>query len=184
MNKPKIHTDLQSISNFLSENGYQASLQRSEPPLILEQVLVYLDPNGKNKDFVLCIAGMETAENLIGLEKSPNESHVPFKCLQFTLAIPQIITESAMGEVMRYILSINANLDMAHFGLIEKERVMFYRYVYFTPIPSMDGEILIAIIDSIHFMIETFYPLLADVATGKKTYKDLIQESKNMLAKK
>ena len=112
---------------------------------------------------------------------APSKEAAEFKPVQFTVILPQRVEESALNKLARYILTVNSNLDMACFGLLEKERVMFYRYVYLTPQPSMNGNILIAIVGSIQFMVETFFPLLVDVSTGKKTCKQLLQEAKKML---
>ncbi len=177
----EIQTDLPSINAFLAKNGYQTYFQPIDPPATLEQVVVYLGNGGAGKDFLLRIAGVGQADAIFEAELAAEVKPPAFKSLQFTVALPQVVEPKAMDELARYILTVNSNLDMACFGLMENERVMFYRYVYLTPLPSMNGEIVIAMVNTIQFMVETFFPLLVEVSLGKKTCKQLLQEAKKML---
>ena len=180
MNAPTVQTELSAISTFLASQGYQTIMQPADPPLILEQVLVHLGKTVNGQDLILHVAGIgkQGGGELFGPSEFAAEYPDDFKFLQFTVVIPEIAEESAIGELARYILVLNANLDMATFGLMEQERIIFYRYVYISPLPSMNGNILIAIVTSIQFLLELFVPPLIEVAKGEKTSKQLLEEAK------
>jgi hypothetical protein len=179
MSTPNVLTELSAISTFLAAQGYQTTMQPADPPLILEQVLVHLGKTVNGQDLILHIAGIgKGGEDLFGKAEFADEYPDDFKFFQFTVVIPELADEASLGELARYILTLNANLDMANFGLMEQERVLFYRYVYISPLPSMNGNILIVIVTSIQFLLELFVPPLIEVAKGKKTSKQLLEEAK------
>ncbi len=183
MNDTDISSDLSSIAAYLSSQGYQVKMQPAEPPLILEQVLVSLGKGYQHMEMILRIAGIRGEGELLGKSEFEQEYPADFKFLQFTAAIPVIAEESMLGDLSRYILTLNASLDMAQFGLMEKDRMVFYRYVYVCPAPKMNGSLLIPIVTSVQFLLDMFLAPIVDIAQGKKTCSQLLHEAEKALKK-
>jgi hypothetical protein len=181
MTNTQIPLTMVAIAEFLHSQQFQVTIQEEIENLAPTQVLVMIGKAINGQDLVLRIAPVAKAGSFLssGDEK---ETETPFLSLQFTVMMPQLVKEECIAELARYILICNANLDMAGFGLMEQEKVFFYRKSHLFPLSGIDSAILLALVSSAQFLVELFSQPLIEIATGKKNIKALQEEAKKVLA--
>ena len=173
---------LSAICEWLKSEQYDANYFQEEGAIIPERVVLPLGKTSSGLDLLLHIA--HTGQTTKKFTQSLPETELPpcdFVSLQFNVVIPQLVQDEAKKELMSYLLSLNAYLDMAHFCYYEAEKIIFYRYVYLAPLSGISESVLVAIIESIRFLLDLFTQPITDVAKGVKTCKELQDEAKKMM---
>jgi len=101
--------------------------------------------------------------------------------LQFFALLPIEVKEATLPNLARFILALNANLPLTGFELDEGSGWIYYRHLM--PCPdnrALDVELTVDTMWLIHYVIDSFAPLLQDVVEGHKTLAqglEALQES-------
>lgn len=174
----KIRATLADIQHFLMNQGYETMIQPSTDVSPMDQLVLSLNPASYDNKMMLRIFwSSQQSEN----EKSDSTPDSEPRFLQFFVLLPFIALESSIRDLTTFIFNLNANFDMANFGLYEAQRLIYYRYVLIHPDVEIETSSLLAIIASIQFLIEMVVPSFVDLASGKKRLAELQQEIKGTL---
>jgi hypothetical protein len=102
--------------------------------------------------------------------------------LQLLAFMPVSLDAKTIPDVARLLHLFNKEIDIPGFGMDEKAKVNFYRVI----LPGIEGEvsgkIIAGYINSIKMITETFYPVIAAVATGQVTYADVLKKANQLKA--
>jgi len=164
---------LEALKEFFLKEEYQAEIEAGTE-VSPKQLVVLFGRDTKGQDLFLHLTLLDETT-----KPPPEEKSLHF--LQFYSLFPYEIKESALSEMARLILSINASFDLAGFGMMEGNKLFFYRYVHICEAKTFSDDVLHAIVDSMSLLFETFLPSLTDVASGKKTIDELQQETKEAI---
>jgi hypothetical protein len=178
MKKEKIPATLHSLQSYLKNQGYnETAIQPSTDFTPVDQLLISLQKDSDGSDIILHLFWSKGPE-----EENQEDTSMP-RFLQFFILFPFLADEKALKDLTTLILNLNANFDMASFGLYESERLMYYRYVHLHSPSQIESENLLAIISSIEFLLEMFLPSLLDVGLGRKSlwqvHKEAEESAKN-----
>ncbi len=152
---------LTEISELFEKKGYAVSVEPATE-ISPEQLLLMID-----QDHPLRLSLLEDEGNL--------------QFLQFFILFPFQVRDKCFDPMARLIMSINATFDLGGFGIIERDHLVYYRYMYVWE--TFSQEVLETFFDSIVFLVETFAPGLKAVALGQKTVEQLQYEAKNEILK-
>lgn len=115
---------------------------------------------------------MNDKEDSIGMKQNPKG----YCHLQFTLPIDTTIQDKSMSELGRLILLINRTCNLPGFEFSEIEKVLYYRHATLVSGNEIDPYLLVSIIGSMMLSLTTFGDYLKDVARGSKSFRDVVEE--------
>jgi hypothetical protein len=140
------------LQNFLTKCRYQPQFQQETGQIYLLQQH----------------SGIELASFLRILDDG--------KLLQVITFIPVKIRSETVNDLGRILHKINRDLDFPGFCMDESTKLVFYRIVMPCLHQQCDGDLLEAHLKAIPKICASFYPLIETIASGSKTYDELISQ--------
>lgn len=96
-----------------------------------------------------------------------NKENTEESLVHLFAALPFFIQPGAMADTSRLLMILNKPLDIPGFGLDEKTRLVFFRYSLISHKGQLSSRLLIAMIGTIHLLIDSLSPQIEAVASGK-----------------
>jgi hypothetical protein len=97
--------------------------------------------------------------------------------LQILAFMPVSLDPKTVPDLSRLLHLFNKEIDIPGFGMDEASKVCFYRIVLPGLENQISGEIVTGYMNSIHVIIETFFPVIAAVVTGAANYEDILKKA-------
>lgn len=82
------------------------------------------------------------------------------------VALPFFVKPETFGEVSRFLMLLNKNLDIPGFGLDEETKLVFFRYGIFTYKGHQSTRLLFAMIGMITLLIDAQTPQIEAISQG------------------
>lgn len=164
---------LENIKKILEKEEFLCSLSTGTEELPFDHLLVHLGMDGKGREKVLEVVGM--------LQQIPSEfslaqsNNAPSR-IQFRSLLPFIVTDEALTNVSSLLHFLNQSMDLPGFELNELEGKIYYRYVWITSASQVDPSSLLSVMGAILLNIRLFSETIETVATGQKTFNELLSE--------
>lgn len=149
-----IQMNLDSIRNYLE------SLKLS-PKLQPETDQLYVVFKHENFEFPLFIRVFEESQ-----------------LLQLILFIPFATQDETNNDVARLLHLLNKELDIPGFGMDEAAKLIFYRIMLPGSDKKINKEVLSAYIGTVQNVLQTFTPVIANVASGQSNFDEVLQKVK------
>lgn len=154
---------LQEIQQLLSSEKFTASFTPADDNIPLDRLFVAL--NGDAGEYLLELVYVPNLENQ--LEN--------VKLLQFFVHLPCEVELSATEEIKNLVLHLNVNTPLMGWGFQEDLELLYFRHVLVIPDPSGPDTqaVIVQTVWLIFYLLETFYPNIASIATGEKSFEEL-----------
>ncbi|MEG4304912.1 hypothetical protein [Microcoleus sp. D3_18a_C4] len=154
---------LQEIQQLLRSEKFTTSLKPADENIPIDQLFVAL--NGEEAEYVLELVYVPNLENQ--LEN--------VKLLQFFVRLPCEVELSATEEIKNLVLHLNVNTPLMGWGFQEDLELLYFRHILV--VPNLSGANTQTVITQtvwlIFYLLETFYPVIASIATGEKSFEEL-----------
>ncbi len=98
--------------------------------------------------------------------------------LQLLAFLPCNFNTDALGEVARLLHALNKKIDLPGFCMDEDSQTIFYRCMLPVRNKKIDSAIFDALLNAVQVVCTSFAPVIATVAYGTVTFKDVIKQSK------
>ena len=97
--------------------------------------------------------------------------------LQFFVLLPFSATEDTFHETMRIIMRLNMNIPLMGFGISDENGMIFFRHVTVIPDEGLPQQWYSECLFLIGFSVDEFSPMIEQVASGEKTFEQIIEEA-------
>lgn len=98
--------------------------------------------------------------------------------LQLILFIPFATQENTNSDVARLLHLLNKELDIPGFGMDEAAKLIFYRLMLPCNDKKISKEVLTAYIGTVQNVLQTFTPVIANVASGQSSFDEVLKKVK------
>lgn len=157
---------LKQIQDILEQHTMNCSFRSIKDPSPVEQLLVFLGKDFKEREQIL---------EILSEEQPLGKPHEYYR-IQFYFKFPFQVQDQAFSQVASLLHFINQLLDFPGLNLDELHNEISYRYVWLTKINKIDSKLIMSIIGIILFILELFTQPIERVALGTITFNDLLQE--------
>lgn len=163
--------NLLKIKEILDQEGFTTSYFEKNDQLPFERLNLILPTNLKDKLILEMIYTPGMDQILDG-----------FRLFQYFVRLPFDIQTSQIEALKTYILKLNMGIPMMGFGFNEKGNYIYFKSNILVPNKDeIDEDLLKVIVENIYmvgFLLNRFYDLTLNLATGKssleKTLKKLV----------
>jgi len=162
---------LQQMKKDLLAERYDCSLELANEKIPNDQLIVFLGNDSSDREKILLVTAVEQV--MQGEESKPSE---PYHLVHFHVVFPFTIAPLAASQTGSTILFINRLLELPGFEMGEIEEKVSYRYALFMHGKQVDKLLLFSIIGNIMMTLDLFSGIIESVATGQKTFNDLLEE--------
>jgi len=173
-----VELTLKALTEFFTTQGFPCETLKATKEVPFDFLFVSLgeEEGGGGSVLQLRISkqDIDTKEDSVGFPM--NEQGYYY--MQFTMPMKVEVKESAMWDLSRLILLANLSNELPGFEFSELDKVVFYRYSLLVPGPSIDPYLIMTIVGNALTMMMTFGDNITEVASGKKTLKEIYEEIK------
>jgi hypothetical protein len=155
-----ISFNLESIFQFLKANNYEPQIQQDTKQ-------IYFVFKIQNTDFPVFVKIYESGD-----------------LMQLLAFIPTEIKTNTLIHVSRLLHLLNKEMDFPGFGMDEKAKVIFCRYVIPTKTKQISEELLDVYIKTLRTVCETLSPVIVTVAHGQSTFDEVMDKANDFQNKK
>ncbi|MBS4167579.1 hypothetical protein [Parachlamydia sp. AcF125] len=159
---------LKQIQRDLTAERYDCTLEPASDAVSYDQLLVFLGNDAQEREKILQITAFKQA--------MAQEKEKQYYLVKFMVNLPFSVESSAASQTASTLLFINRFLELPGFELGELEDKVYYRYVLFTKGNKVDPLLLFSLIGNIMMIIDLFSMVIESVATGEKTFNQLLEE--------
>jgi hypothetical protein len=153
-----------------------AALHPGPPELAFDQLLVPLGPDPHGQEMVLQIGVLEGS--VPGDPDQENElEETKLQFVQFLILIPVVIEDKCLKDVQAFINLLNSVMELPGFGILERDRMPFFRYTMVCNKNHVDEELFVMTVGLIMHVLDTYLDPLEDIALGKKPLSHFFKES-------
>lgn len=174
---------LKQIFSILESNNIEASIVKTtSPDIIHERLMVFLGIDSKNREQILEIT---TQEQILTPEKTQphTSSQKDYYRIQFLYKFPFDCKDEALNQAGNLLHFLNQTADFPGLELNELENKISFRYVWLTKTEAIDSFIIVSLIGVIQLIVALFSESIEKVASGEKSYNELLQEVISLVAK-
>lgn len=105
-----------------------------------------------------------------------SKSQVEYIRVQFQLTLPFKVVEFAAKDTASLLLFLNKMIELPGWEFNELEDRIDYRYVLLTKADGVDEDLFAGIIGLILLLAQLFTEVIEQIASGKKSFNDLMEE--------
>lgn len=167
-------TDIrEKIQDILKNHQY--IIQQIDDDELLPYILISLgkDTQGRDRFLKLMIIYQEMGQNLGA--KDINIKNPVFNVV-YTLDIPVDYHSNYAKDVASIINFINRQMPFPGFELDEMTDKIYLRHAHFITLQGLDERVIVSTVGLITMISDLFIPSIEEVASGKKQFKDVIEE--------
>ena len=168
-------TTLNQIHAWLKQQGMQTVLHPQSPESPRPRLSVLLGVDYRDRPIEVVLEDVDVNGDLTG---SAGEGGDDLRFLQLISVLPFTVDEAHVADVMRFVMVLNANVELPGFGYDETTRLVFFRHVAVygeTIAPSLVENVLLMVL----FLTEVFCKALEDLATGSRSLEQVLQDGAN-----
>lgn len=168
---------LDSLKDILDQEHFDTTLLAASDKVPWDILLLYMGHDAKKRERVLEIT-VRRQELGQGLKSKPHSKE--YFHITFALKLPFLCQDEMLFDLGSVILYLNRFLDLPGFEMSEAEARPSFRYVHLTATP-LDKQIILALAGMIGLYISVYSELLEKVASGEKTFNQVLEEVLGML---
>lgn len=146
----------EALLDYLRQHNYEADIQA-------ETHQVYSALKINNKDYPLFLRVFD-------------EGHL----LQLLAFIPTELREETVPDMARLLHILNKELDVPGFGMDENSQVVFYRLMLPTPKKKIDGDLLLAFLQTIEQVCTLFSTPIEAIGFGQMTLNEILEKAQKI----
>lgn len=165
-------TTLKGIKQVLETDGMKCQWMPKSSEIPFDQLYVALEVEGFDKEVILQLKMVEHA-----LEDPAQRGEGTLHLLQFFVGLPFKVREEKIDETIRFLCLINRSFEIPGFEFSEVDRIVYYRYVLMTSENSISTILIQNLLGVIMFILDGFATKIEDIARGKRSLDDIIQEA-------
>jgi hypothetical protein len=165
-------TTLKAIKQVLETDGMKCQLMPKTEEIPFDQLYVALMVEGIPQEVILQLKMVEHA-----LEDVSQREKGTLHLLQFFVGLPFKVHEEKIDETIRFLCLINRSFEIPGFEFSEVDRVVYYRYVLMTSENSIPSILIKNLLGVIMFILDGFSTKIEDIAKGKRSLDEIIQEA-------
>jgi hypothetical protein len=105
----------------------------------------------------------------------PDDDDIYF--LQLFAALPYEVLKEQISEVCRLIVSINTQLPLIGFGMLEESSLIFFRCVVPCPLVELNADSILNSIYVIQHSIQVLGPVVSKLANGTCSFEEAIRSA-------
>lgn len=160
---------LKEMHAWLNEEHFTNKINKGEdaPPFIT--ALLGPDKEGRERTLTIRPLLQETGQRLTGSKET-------IVSLEFSMEMPFKLDSKAEKDMASLLHFLNGELYLPGFHLEEAYQKILFRHVNFSLITGIDKKVLIGLTGLILLYLDLYARVIEDVATGKKTFNDVIDE--------
>ncbi|MCE5319358.1 MAG: YbjN domain-containing protein [Parachlamydia sp.] len=158
-----------NIQKALKSAEIDSELQKGPKEFPLEEILVPLGADPRGEEMVMQI-GLITRP----LEGDEEEGALQF--IQFLIMIPLKIEQPQLADTQAFINLMNAVIELPGFGVLDSERLPFFRYTMLCNREEVDEELFVMTVGLILHTLDTYLETLEEIAQGHKRFADFLSE--------
>lgn len=159
-----------AIQKALKSAEIDSELHRGPKELPLEEIVVPLGPDPRGEEMVM----------QIGLLNRPvdgdQDETLKLQFIQFLIMVPLKIEDSRLADTQAFINLMNAVIELPGFGILDSERLPFFRYTMLCNHDEVDEELFVMTVGLILHILDTYLNSLEEIAQGKKHFADFLAE--------
>jgi len=174
-----IKVDLKALNTFFKSQGMVCEKVNASEKSPFDYLFVHMGEEKNNDHLLLQI---RLSKQII-----EQDNHMEFPLnpkgythLQFTWPIKIALKDEAISDLSRLIQLVNLTSNLPGFEFSEIDKALFYRYTMIIAGEEIDPYVLITVIGTIILFITAFTDYLVDVASGKKTFLQVVEEIKKI----
>lgn len=168
------HEFLERFQKVLRDEEYDSSLIEATDVVPDERLLVFLGIDEREREKILEVTALQQE---FFKELRMNELKEPdiFR-IQFQVVFPFNVEPKATNQMASLICYLNRLIEIPGFEMNEIDLQLSYRYILMYGEKKFNQKLLLSIIGLIMLLIELFGSTLEEVAQGKKTFNDLLEQ--------
>lgn len=170
-----IHQIIQTLKSLgLSPILYQAT---KEVPC--DVALTPLGMNDDNHSYVLQVLQAFQEVSLMGMsEKGEDmEEKTKMHMLSFILPLSVEIPKEKEEEVLRLLALANKSMPLGHINYSELEKSAYFHYGLSVFSHPPCEKTVWMILEAVMYAVDTFFPLIVEIAASRETLDSLLQET-------
>ncbi len=172
-----IQSTLKSVLEFLKTQELDGEIVPKSEKIALDILYVSFGLDDQDRDVLIQINMIEQDlsghDTFIKTKLEPKKYHI----IQFFLPFPFLVEDEHIADIARLIFVVNKSLIFPGYEFSEVDRAIYYRYILMTS-NGIDGRILLQIIGAISEFYETFADIFEDIALGRCSLIDVVNEIK------
>jgi len=170
---------IQDVKKILDKEQFETEFL--DPSASTERLHVLLGLDSKKRERMLEIFGSQQQMNPdFIIEKSEELPYI----LQFRTVLPFKVQDMSLSQVASLLLFLNQMGDLPGFELNELEGRVVYRYTWLTVPALIQSNLVMHIMGAIMLNLALFADTIEEVAQGKISFNDLLQQISNLVKKK
>lgn len=162
------------LEGYCKKGNLDAFLQESTPEMDMPVLLVFLgmDSQSRERTAQITVIHQEMGEGLAG---GPKEGK-SFFTLNIRVPLPCEINDNAHSDLCSAVCYVNSNLMLPGFEYHEGEDHLLFRHVLLVREDLVSETQILSILGWIIFTLDLYAATLGEVASGKMTFDELIQQ--------
>lgn len=164
-------TFLKKIKELLDSHGASSDLKESEDGCGL---FLPLAPAGNTSDLILSIQVQQQPVPNIDLE---NLKEIPsIYSILFSVHFPNKLSQDVVVDTLLLMNFINHEFPIGKFSIELGNLVPEFTYILLGNEAGLDKTLIMSIIGSIMFAMDTYYPIFIDVSSKNCTFEDALHK--------
>jgi len=164
---------LLETETFFRKEGFDLHLEKSSDEFPFGCLLVNLGEDKQERERMLVITSEEQVLD--------DSKEARFIRVQLQFSLPFQFQLDARGELYSLLFFLNRSLDLPGFEVDELNDRVVFSYVWFGKNEPMDEMLLWGIFGQILMIADGYSDVIEDVATGKKTFVNVLEEIHELL---
>ncbi|MDP1834643.1 MAG: hypothetical protein Q8K75_01825 [Chlamydiales bacterium] len=161
---------LQYWNQVLGHQGYSSRFIPADESVTYSRIIIDLGKDYKERPLVM---ELKINSYLLPAElknADDAEDHLEEEQIfQLLVVLPFLVEPRMIGEVARLLLLLNKPLDLPGFGLDEVTRLTYFRHSLLTKKGHLSPRVMLAMVGTIAFLVESLMPQIELVANGSST---------------
>lgn len=167
------------VIQALKALGLSPMLYPATKEVPCDVALTSLGMDDENHSYVLQVIQALQEVNLMGSSEKEDgeEEKTKVHILSFILPLAIEIPQEKEKEILRLLALANKSMPLGHINYSDLEKSVYFHYglsVFSTP-PC--EKTVWMILEAVMYAVDTFFPLIGEIAASRKTVDSLLQET-------
>lgn len=168
-----------TLQKALKGAGIDSEIHQDKTVISFEELLVPLGTNPSGQELVMQIGILQNSaerEKEISEQGGTSLQKIQLQFIQFLIMVPLRIEQPLIADTQAFINLINAVIELPGFGIIDSERMPFFRYTMTCNRNEVDEELFVMTVGLILHVIDTYLEMLEEIAQGHKQFSDFLKD--------
>lgn len=165
---------LKEIASVLERERMASYILEATEENALPRLLVFLGNDYQNRERLLAITAQR--QFFTGLPHRTEQRSREYVQINFEVAFPFPVLETAIPEIASLLLFINRTIDLPGLEMDELNNKVLYRYVLLAPRIEDEAVLYLSIVGLIMMILDLFTETIEKIASGKATFNQLLEK--------